>query len=585
MVQTRGAATEAARAQSTRSGRVPRGRVDAQLQPAFGDRDVRLRSVAPAARQREAKRRLGDEDEPAGKAGRNNCRMTGPATAEYNKGKRPWAFSVRKVGEAANSLCEPVVRDAWEDPAHRAEERRLCGDRNWVYPYQRGSKRVRGHCRKLSGPQKQSMEVAAAKVARRKQERSLEKLLRGRDAAVVGSKAYQRLDREVKALRAQLRPRREPVLEEPDDISQYDFKVVRPGRAPATAPARPPEVITKSMHDFIATLPRGERAQARRIMTGYRNYGDMEPSRAIARYKQRKADDARTPLNDAGEFEDELGTDDESDSEPKGGALGPGLQNLYESEQFRSGHPALHARLHARSGPTGLSRADEIAQRTAALAAAGMSEQAAAAQELAERDQIAALANDPYNVAIGGVNASLAEWNAGEGRIMQQRDAEDAPDSPGGGALYREPLSQSFGGEGEGSWEAAQPGGGALDFPEVAEELQGQRRPYPWDERSPHATAMQQVNDGHIARAAHALWRSSRYAREQEADLPTDDPDTNFQTTVYDRRNYANARNALERHRRDATRMQRDMEAHQGPYGTFEGSAMQETLSGGAAVP
>ena len=32
-------------------------------------------------------------------------------------------------------------------------------------------------------------------------------------------------------------------------------------------------------------------------------------------------------------------------------------------------------------------------------------------------------------------------------------------------------------------------------------------------------------------------------------------------------------------------RMQRDMEAHQGPYGTFEGSAMQETLSGGAAVP
>ena len=115
--------------------------------------------------------------------------------------------------------------------------------------------------------------------------------------------------------------------------------------------------------------------------------------------------------------------------------------------------------------------------------------------------------------------------------------------------------------------------------------MEGQRRPYPWDERSPHATAMQQVNDGHIARAAHALWRSSRYAREQEADLPTDDPDTNFQTTTYDRRNYANSRNALERHRRDAARMQRDVEAHQGPYGTFEGSAMQETLSGGAAVP
>jgi hypothetical protein len=54
---------------------------------------------------------------------------------------------------------------------------------------------------------------------------------------------------------------------------------------------------------------------------------------------------------------------------------------------------------------------------------------------------------------------------------------------------------------------------------------------------------------------------------------------------MYDRRNYANSRNALERHRHDAARMQRDMEAHQGPYGTFEGSAMQETLSGGAAMP
>ena len=214
MVQTRRAATEAARAQGTRSGRVPRERVDAQLQPAFGDRDVRLRSVAPNVREREAQRRLGDEDAPAGKAGRNNCRMTGPATAEYNKGKRPWAFTVRKVGDAANSLCEPVVRDAWEDPAHKAEERRLCGDRNWVYPYQRGGKRVKGHCRKLSGPQKQSMEAAAAKVARRKQERTLEKLVQRRADAVAGSKEYQRLDREVKALRGQLRPQREPVLDE-----------------------------------------------------------------------------------------------------------------------------------------------------------------------------------------------------------------------------------------------------------------------------------------------------------------------------------------------------------------------------------
>ena len=41
---------------------------------------------------------------------------------------------------------------------------------------------------------------------------------------------------------------------------------------------------------------------------------------------------------------------------------------------------------------------DEIAQRTAALVATGMTQQAAAAQELAERDQIATLANDSGNV-------------------------------------------------------------------------------------------------------------------------------------------------------------------------------------------
>ena len=188
-------------------------------------------------------------------------------------------------------------------------------------------------------------------------------------------------------------------------------------------------------------------------MTGYRNFGGMEPQDAIARYKQRKSDDARTPLDNAGEFEDELGTDDESESEPSGGALGPGLQNLYANEQFQTGHPTLHARLHARSGPTGLSRRDEIAQRTASLVATGMTQVAAAAQELAERDQIAQLANDPFNVAIARVNQVVLPEAMAEGRLMQQRDADDEPDEPGGGALYREPLSQTFGGEGDGSRE------------------------------------------------------------------------------------------------------------------------------------
>ena len=176
-------------------------------------------------------------------------------------------------------------------------------------------------------------------------------------------------------------------------------------------------------------------------MTGYRNFGGMEPAQAIARYRQRKADDARTPLDNAGEFEDELGTDDESDSEPSGGALGPGLQNLYENEQFRSGHPTLHARLHARSGPTGLSRADEIAQRTAALVATGMTQQAAAAQELAERDQIAALANDSGNVAQAEIQHVLLPQAEASARLMQQRDVDDAPDSPPGGGAGRAGVS------------------------------------------------------------------------------------------------------------------------------------------------
>jgi hypothetical protein len=56
-----------------------------------------------------------------------------------------------------------------------AEEKRVCGDRNWVYGYKRGDKRVKAHYRKLSRPQKQSMEVVLAMVKQtvRKKEREL----------------------------------------------------------------------------------------------------------------------------------------------------------------------------------------------------------------------------------------------------------------------------------------------------------------------------------------------------------------------------------------------------------------------------
>ena len=173
-----------------------------------------------------------------------------------------------------------MVREAWEDPEHIAEERRLCGDRNYVYPYTRKGKRVKGHCRKLAGPQAVSMEVALQRQRRKNMERELAKLMRKRDDAVAGSTAYQQLNKQVNELKGQLKPERAPVLEEPDDISQYDFRVTRPNnqprpsRKPQPAPLRSrpaagtrraPTVITDSMQKYIDSLPRGERAKARRV--------------------------------------------------------------------------------------------------------------------------------------------------------------------------------------------------------------------------------------------------------------------------------------------------------------------------------
>jgi hypothetical protein len=314
------------------------------------------------------------------------------------------------------------------------------------------------------------MEVAAARQKRKNMERELVKLVRKRDNATAGSTAYQRLNKQVNELKAQLKPQREPVLEEPDDISGYDFRVTRPSRRPQSPEPAPrgrrrvagtrrtPSIITESMKKYIDSHPRGERGKARNVMSAYRNFGNMEPSEAIARYKQRKSDDARTPLDNAGDFEDELGTDDESDEEPTGGAISAGLQNLLDNVEFQTGYPALTERLRARAGDTGLTRAQEIAQRRAQLVATGMSEQAAVAQEVAERDQIAQLANDSGNVAQAQIQHVMLPEAEASGRLMQQRDVDDAPDSPGGGARYSEPLSQSFGGEGSGSTEQTRPG-------------------------------------------------------------------------------------------------------------------------------
>ena len=71
---TRAATRKAAQAQSTRSGRVPQQLIDELIRPGLGQKDVRLRSLAPTARKQEAIRRLNDPETAAGKPGTNLCR-------------------------------------------------------------------------------------------------------------------------------------------------------------------------------------------------------------------------------------------------------------------------------------------------------------------------------------------------------------------------------------------------------------------------------------------------------------------------------------------------------------------------------
>ena len=282
---TRAATRAAAQGRVTRSGRVPQELIDAELTRALGQRDVRLRSLAPDARLREAKRRLGDPDTAAGRPGTNLCRFTGEAKGEVQTGKRPSFYTKKNVGRAGVALCADLVKEAWNDPAFLKEQTRVCGDdREYVFPYKRKGKTVKGHCRKLDAPRPRTKKVEQQPVRRA----------------------------------APVRPAVGP-----------------PTRRPATSTRRAPTAITGPMQAFIDGLPRGERGKAANVMTAYRNFGNLEPGEAIARYMQRREDDARTPLDNAGEFEDELNTDDESDDDFGGGALGPGLQNLLENAEFR----------------------------------------------------------------------------------------------------------------------------------------------------------------------------------------------------------------------------------------------------------
>ena len=184
------------------------------------------------------------------------------------------------------------------------------------YSLQRGDKRVKGHCRKVDAPRPRAKKAKADP-----REKELAALIRKRDKTGNLSE-YSSLDKQVKALRAQLVPKREPVLTEPDDISQFDFSVVRPNNQPRRPPPtsrpvavstrRTPTVITQSMQTYIDSLPRGEQRKAQNVMTAYRNFAGLDGNAAIARYEQRRESDAQAPVgatefDDSGEEDQELG--------------------------------------------------------------------------------------------------------------------------------------------------------------------------------------------------------------------------------------------------------------------------------------
>ena len=200
---TRAQVRETARAQTTRSGRVPQSLIDAELQ-AFDNKDLRLRSVAPNVRQREAKRRLMDIDIAAGQPGTNLCRFTGVASADKQRGKRPYFYKEKNVGRAGVDLCAKLVQDAWNDPAFLAEQK------EYVFPYTRKSGKVKGHCRNLHAPHPRARK---AKPDPRLKE--LEKLIQKRANLQANDvQGNLELSAQIRKLRAELNPPAPPCMQQ-----------------------------------------------------------------------------------------------------------------------------------------------------------------------------------------------------------------------------------------------------------------------------------------------------------------------------------------------------------------------------------
>jgi hypothetical protein len=222
-------------------------------------------------------------------------------------------------------------------------------------------------------------------------------------------------------------------------------------------------------------------------MTAYINFGSMDATEAIKRYKQRRKDDNREGVDNAGDFEDELDTDDESDDDgPSGGALTAGLQVLIDDPEWSAANPQLHGRLIDRMG---MSRGDEISKRT---------EEIGSTREKAEREMIAtaaAAAERSRHIAASTAFKHLAFTDPsrdsfgifGSPGTPASVASVDTPGTPAGNSpfaetqsgsgkrhvthtIINEALSQSFGGEGDGSRESTVPIVNAL-FPLSARTL------------------------------------------------------------------------------------------------------------------
>jgi|TARA_B110000977_G_scaffold26230_1_gene32581 hypothetical protein len=389
---TRAASRDAARAQSTRSGRVPQALIDELIRPGLGQKDVRLRSVGPNARLQEARRRLNDPETTAGKPGTNLCRYAGDDTKMA--GKRPSYYTEKRIGRAGMSICKSIVDEAWSDPAFLTEQKRVCGEnREYVFPHARkNGVRVKGHCRNLHAPRPRAKKPKADP-----RQAQLNALIRKRDATQNLTK-YNELNRQIKALRVEMKPQpvqtepddisgfdfssvrpksKRPVLTEPDDISAYDFSSVRPKK-----PVRPVSKPNAAMRDYIDSLPRGSKKRAtdafRVYMSGPERY---TADQALSAYKLMLSRDGQvvgdTAFDDSGDEDQDIGEFEPGGGGLDGGALTAGLQVLIDDREWSAANPQLYERLIDRMG---MARGDEISKRTGEIGPM---------KEKAEREMIA----------------------------------------------------------------------------------------------------------------------------------------------------------------------------------------------------